>query len=1035
MNDPLQRWKRRLDLIFFVVSVAPAAGFFTSSVNKNLGVPQRLAEPTRRVAVRLYEEPPQNETGFFAVNGGAKSLGVVNGDAKALWEYDTNHNGKIHPEAGFANNNHAETAGQSNGIIEQLDEAEASPPEVLHWTEMMSSQGLVEYGSTNSTIAVDSILSDEDLEQIESYWDELLPKVSYLGTEMASKVYQALCVAYRAHRGQARKSGEPFIIHPVQVGLLLADLRMDAETVMAGLLHDTVEDTDLTFIQVESLFGSTVRAIVEGETKVSKLPKLAFSEFADEQAENLRQMFVAMTDDYRIIIVKLADRLHNMRTLMHMKPEKQIKISRETLDIFAPLAHRMGIWQFKSELEDIAFMYLYPQEYKRLKRRLQDHEARYKETLDRSKEILEKQLQKDPTLSQQAAKVEVYGRTKELYSLWHKMETKGERNLENIADVVALRVIITPQLSEDPEDSEQTQKDTDRGVWLCYHVLGLAQHLPGFQPVPTRVKDYISFPKPNGYQSLHTALILNGQTIEVQIRTNLMHQVAEYGMASHWAYTHAKRVGNDDALFNTPWLSSIKEWQNDHVSARDFVESVRRELLGKRVFVFLRNGKILNLSRGATTIDAAFQIHTEVGLNMHGVEINGKPVPFSYELQNGDVVNILTGEGRPATDWMRYAKSRSTRSKLRAYFRAKQKESLREAGNILLMDYMWIHGPLIERASYLDYPFEAPTTAEGFAPFLPGRTQFTDVDDMLIAAGKHHDRMFLHKLVSQIFGVPKRLLMSAEEKRSASVPGSVAAAVHERRKRARDAAEAASSPHNLHETDPFLPGNLTDFLSPNPLGSQYSVEARLSGLDIGFEYADSEHLCEECLPIVGDEIIGTRHPEKDTGTTVHRIGCPHAQRAINQAVASQKIKSLQTWIKEKKPSDKKKTKGIDSVWLRNSKMQVWGRRAKSAEKYLASTHPVPVRLMWSDLDEEMSTFLSEVVVHAQDRKLLLADCSEIVSETVTIVKTGSQTTNEHATLIFLVSVNSLSELQSLMDRLSRVRSVLSVERRFGSELL
>ena len=512
-------------------------------------------------------------------------------------------------------------------------------------------------------------------------------------------------------------------------------------------------------------------------------------------------------------------------------------------------------------------------------------------------------------------------------------------------------------------------------------------------------------------------------------------QVAEYGMASHWAYTDGKRMGNKDALFNTPWLSSIKEWQNDYVSARDFVESVRRELLGKRVFVFLRNGKILNLSRGATTIDAAFQIHTEVGLNMHGVEINGKPVPFAYELQNGDVVNILTGDGKPATDWMRYAKSRSTRSKLRSYFRARQKESLREAGKILMMDYLWIHGPLIERASYLEYAFEVPTTVEDLAPFLPGRSQFTDVDEILVAVGKHHDRMFLHKLVSQIFEVPKRLLVSAEEKRRASVPGSVSAAVHERRKRARDDADAVSFPQANHAHE-SAPGNMTDILSPNPLGSMYSVEARLSGLDIGFEYADSEHLCEECLPIIGDEIVGTRLPHDDSETTVHRVGCPHAQRAINHAVAAQKIKSLQTLINDKEPSEKKKgTKGIDSVWLRKKKMEVWGKRAESAAKYMASTQPVPVRLMWSDLDEEMGTFLSEVVVHAQDRKLLLADCSEIVSETAEIFKTGSQTTNEHATLIFLVSVNSLSQLQSLMDRLSKLRSVLSVERRFGSELL
>jgi GTP pyrophosphokinase len=258
---------------------------------------------------------------------------------------------------------------------------------------------------------------------------------------------------------------------------------MDAETVMAGLLHDTVEDTELTFSQIEDMFGSVVKSIVEGETKVSKLPRLAFSDYADEQAENLRQMFVAMTDDYRIIIVKLADRLHNMRTLSFMKPEKQLKISRETLDIFAPLAHRMGIWQFKSELEDISFMYLYPREYKRLNRRLRRHQTKFRETLDRSQKILEQTLQNDRTLKEQAVEVKVSGRTKELYSLWHKMDTKGESDLGHISDVVALRVIVEPKQPEDAVDN-----DTDVGVWLCYHVLGLVQHLPGFQPVPTKVR-------------------------------------------------------------------------------------------------------------------------------------------------------------------------------------------------------------------------------------------------------------------------------------------------------------------------------------------------------------------------------------------------------------------------------------------------------------------------------------------------------------------------------------------------------------------
>ena len=518
----------------------------------------------------------------------------------------------------------------SNGRADASGRREApTAPEVNHWTDIMM-KGMFFHKNKEET--VDQIYEDlrdmsrYDCEQVDHYWDRLMPMVSYLGTQQVAEVYDALRVAYRAHRGQYRKSGEPFIIHPVEVAMLLAGLKMDGPTVKSGLLHDTVEDTDLTFELVEKLFGRVVRSIVEGETKVSKLPKLAFSDYADEQAENLRQMFVAMTDDYRIIIVKLADRLHNMRTLRHMKPHKQIKISRETLDIFAPLAHRMGIWQFKSELEDTAFMYLYPQEYKRLNRKLRQHQKKFRDTLAKSQDILTKVLDSDPTLSSQAIEVQVSGRTKEIYSLWHKMETKGERNLDNIVDVVALRVIINPKVDADDRDSD----DTDRGVWLCYHVLGLVQHLPGFQPVPTRVKDYISFPKPNGYQSLHTALILNGQTIEVQIRTSMMHQVAEYGMASHWAYTDDKRrsPGGKQELYNTPWLSSIKEWQNDILSARDFVDSVRSELLGKRVFVFLRNGKILNLARGATAIDAAFQIHTEVGLSMHGVEINGKRVSF-----------------------------------------------------------------------------------------------------------------------------------------------------------------------------------------------------------------------------------------------------------------------------------------------------------------------------------------------------------------------------------------------------------------------
>jgi GTP pyrophosphokinase len=614
----------------------PINAFSSSSLSwtvKNHPKAPQIAQKRRsNTNTRLFDIPPEQEPRIIppmmsGINGdNSTTAAAVNGLSSSTSHDSVNGSGREKANGPVLEEiNGSSSSSSTNGEKEERHKS-VSPtaPEVNNWTSIMV-KGL--YYKKQQMETVDQVYKDLrdmsrfDCEQVERYWDQLMPTVSYLGTERVARIYDALRVAYRAHRGQMRKSGEPYIIHPVEVALLLAGLKMDGETVMAGLLHDTVEDTDLTFELIEGMFGKVVRSIVEGETKVSKLPKLAFSDYADEQAENLRQMFVAMTDDYRIIIVKLADRLHNMRTLRHMKPEKQIKISRETLEIFAPLAHRMGIWQFKSELEDTSFMYLYPQEYKRLNRRLRQHQTKFRDTLDKSQELLAKRLSTDPTLRDQAFEVKVSGRTKEIYSLWHKMETKGERDLDHIVDVVALRVVITPKATED-EDENDTP---DRGVWLCYHVLGLVQHLPGFQPVPTRVKDYISFPKPNGYQSLHTALILNGQTIEVQIRTSMMHQIAEYGMASHWAYTDGKKRTNG-GVYNTPWLSSIKEWQNDILSARDFVDSVRSELLGKRVFVFLRNGKILNLARGTTAIDAAFQIHTEVGLTMHGVEINGKPV-------------------------------------------------------------------------------------------------------------------------------------------------------------------------------------------------------------------------------------------------------------------------------------------------------------------------------------------------------------------------------------------------------------------------
>ena len=926
----------------------------------------------------------------------------------------------------------------TNSLIDGSSSQGEAPtaPEVNKWTDIMTnpdpfSTPIDEESNDNDINISMEKLTTADLDQIEVYWDTLMPHVSYLGTENAHKVKQALKVAYTAHNGQMRKSGEPFIIHPVEVSILLAGLKMDAETVIAGLLHDTVEDTDLTFDEIELMFGSIVKTIVEGETKVSKLPKLEFTDYADEQAENLRQMFVAMTDDYRIIIVKLADRLHNMRTLRHMKPEKQLKISRETLDIFAPLAHRMGIWQFKSELEDTSFMYLYPREYKKLNRRLRRHQTKFRETLDRSQEILKKTLDSNPTLKEEAVEVRVSGRTKELYSLWQKMNNKGEQNLDHITDVVALRVIIEPKR----EKYDDSLDDTEVGVWLCYHVLGLVQHLPGFQPVPTKVKDYISFPKPNGYQSLHTALMLNGQTIEVQIRTSAMHQIAEYGMASHWAYKDGKkRADSPGELYNTPWLSSIKEWQDEVLCSRDFVDCVRRELLGKRVFVFLRNGKILNLAKGATVIDAAFQIHTEVGLTMHGVEINGKPVPFSYELKNGDVVSVLTGKGRPSLDWMRFAKIRSTRSKLRSYFRRKQKESLRDAGAILMNDFLDMYGDLIKNESYLEESFEVPRMAEDVERFLPGKSQYTDIEELLTDIGSNHDREFLRTAVAKIFLVPQRALAEAEDERHKHISQKILEEVNRIRQNAVDADLALASDGDDYDQDDVILSDvlfkpmmqtkptMPEKVSPNTPAT--SMGAQITSVNGDIEIADPDQLCEECLPVFGDEIIGTRSKDDsyDSITTVHRCGCKILQTAINQE------KSLGI------PADDSIKKSRFSIPSRLKSKVGKRNRARFDEDSHASDNLETVPLKWdkSYTQDEEVLYFTEITVVAQDRKYLLADCSEVVSEMSEIVGTGSLSTKEDAIFEFLVKVESIDHLQKLMDALMNIESVMSVERKFGS---
>lgn len=519
---------------------------------------------------------------------------------------------------------------------------------------------------------------------VEELWANLEPRLEYLSEASRKQVLAALEFAYRAHQKQQRKSGEPYITHPVEVAQILAELGLDAETLMAGLLHDTIEDTEARPEEIEEKFGSAVRKIVEGETKVSKLYKLAHAVSEDKpaeekHAEDLRQMFIAMAEDVRIIIVKLADRLHNLRTLEFMPPHKQQRIARETLEIYAPLAHRLGIGQIKLELEDLSFRYLDPENYRDLLARLKSHKAEREAAVQAAKEKLEQALERDFILKQSIKKVEVTGRTKHLFSIWKKMEREG-RAIEQIYDLLALRVILEPRQGKGPEENALREKQ------VCYHALGLVHAL--WQPIPARVKDYIAVPKPNGYQSLHTTVIaVNGLPLEVQIRSKEMHQVAEFGIAAHWLYKEG--VTDPESLKRrVGWLKSIQDWQQEYSSSRDFVEAVTKELLGGRVFVFTPRGKIINLPKGASPVDFAYHIHTEVGHHMVGAKVNGRIVPLSYELQNGEIVEILTAKSaHPSKDWVEYAKTRSAKQKVRMFFRAFERAETLEKGARMLEKY------------------------------------------------------------------------------------------------------------------------------------------------------------------------------------------------------------------------------------------------------------------------------------------------------------------------------------------------------------
>ncbi len=495
----------------------------------------------------------------------------------------------------------------------------------------------------------------------------LQTKTTYLTPESQARLAEAFKLAEAAHQGVLRRSGEPYITHPVAVTALLADMHLDAEALIAGLLHDTVEDTGVTFDDIEAEFGPVVRRIVEGETKISKLGKLAARAYEDEQAENLRRMLLAMASDVRIILVKLADRLHNMRTLAAMPPEKQQRIAKETLEIFAPLAHRLGISHLKNELEDLSFYHLEPERYTFLERQVRMRHTEREAYVRRSIELLEERLR------QEGLRYAVSGRSKHLYSIYRKMQRDG-KTLDQIFDLMAIRAILEPN-----GNGALSQDDQEKAV--CYRALGLVHSL--WTPIPGRFKDYVAVPKPNGYQSLHTTVIgLQGQPIEVQLRTARMHEVAEFGVAAHWAY----KEGLEDVAEiekRLEWTKQLLDVDNAAESAGAFIDTVKHDLLSERVLVFTPAGDVINLPRGSTPIDFAYQVHTQVGHRCIGARVNGEIVPLAYGLQTGDRVEILTNRSSqygPSSDWLGLAVTRSARQKIRQYFRHQDRQGKLEAG-------------------------------------------------------------------------------------------------------------------------------------------------------------------------------------------------------------------------------------------------------------------------------------------------------------------------------------------------------------------
>ena len=555
----------------------------------------------------------------------------------------------------------------------------------------------------------------------EELYQELLRRIrKYHPSDDFSMIEKAYRIAYEAHEGQLRKSGEPYIIHPICVAIILSELEMDKETIVAGLLHDVVEDTVMTKEDVAREFSDEVALLVDG---VTKLTQLNLSQDKIEiQAENLRKMFLAMAKDIRVVIIKLADRLHNLRTLQYQSPAKQIEKARETMDIYSPIAHRLGISKIKIELDDLCMQYLYPEVYKGLQEKI---DARLKE-----REIFIRKMEDEvkECIREAGIEAEIDGRVKHMFSIYKKMKTQG-KTLEQIYDLFALRIKV------------ETVRD-------CYAALGIIH--AKYKPIPGRFKDYIAMPKANMYQSLHTTLIGNeGQPFEIQIRTYDMHRTAEYGIAAHWKYKEGRSSGVTKEEEKLNWLREILEWQNDTEDNREFMSAVKTDLdvFQDQVYVFTPAGDVKPLPKGSTPIDFAYLIHTAVGNTMVGARINGSMVPIETPLKSGDQVEIITSANSrgPSLDWLNLVRSSQAKTKINQWFRQEHKADNIQKGKAAIDEYCKNKG--IPASELLVPAYMEPTLK---------KYNFPDWDNLMAAVG--HGGIKEGQIVNRLLEERRKLL-------------------------------------------------------------------------------------------------------------------------------------------------------------------------------------------------------------------------------------------------------------------------------------